>query len=90
MLPNKNLTQEDAKWMVEFYAPKMNNRIDNTTIQHHQKTFNLIKGTNSPVPDCSCHYVSAAKVAQSLYSQYEADIKAIAYPVKTRGRKKNV
>ena len=90
MLPNKDLTQQQAQWIVEFYAPKMNHRIDNTSIQWHQKTFNYIKGTNAPIPSCNCHYVSAAKVAQSLYSQYEADIKAIAYPPKTttRGRKK--
>ena len=89
MLPNTNLSQTDAKWLVEFYAPKMNNRIDNTTIQWHQKAFNLIKGTNAPIPSCNCHFVSAAKVSQSLYSQYETDIKTVAYPPTTRGRKKN-
>jgi len=81
MLPNKDLTQEQAKWLVEFYAPKRTHQINNTTIQYHQKAFNYIKGTNSPVPSCSCQYVSAAKIAQSLYSQHEAEIKEIAYAV---------
>ena len=81
MLPNTNLSQTDAKWLVEFYAPvySQGGRIDVTTIQYHQKAFNLIKGTQAPVPSCNCHWVSAAKVAQSLYSQYEMDIKQVAY-----------
>lgn len=91
MLPNNNLSQEDAKWLLEFYNPTYSTggRIDVTTIQYHQKAFNLIRGTNQPVPSCNCHWVSAAKVAQSLYSQYEEDIKAVATPPKKRGRKKN-
>lgn len=91
MLPNNNLSQEDAKWLLEFYGVKYSNggRIDVTTIQYHQKAFNLIKGTNQPVPNCNCHWVSASKVAQSLYSQYEEDIRAVANPPKTRGRKKS-
>jgi len=90
MLPNTDLTQEQAKWLVEFYAPKMNHRIDRGTIQWHQKAFNLIKGTNQPIPSCNCHWVSASRVAQSLYGQYETEIREIAYPVKkTRTRAKN-
>jgi hypothetical protein len=90
MLPNNNLSQEQAKWLVEFYGTKYSQggRIDVTTIQYHQKAFNYIKGADSPIPSCNCHWISAAKVAQSLYSQYEADIKAVAYPPKKRGRKK--
>ena len=80
MLPNKNLTEGEARWLVEFYAPKMTYQINNTSIQYHQKAFNYIKGTNTPVPSCSCQYVSAAKIAQSLYSQHEAEIRKIAYP----------
>ena len=88
MLPNKNLTQVDAKWLVEFYAPKRTYQINNTSIQYHQKAFNLIKGTNEPVPSCNCHWVSASKIAASLYEQFEADIIAIAYPPVKKTRKK--
>ena len=50
MLPNNNLSQEDAKWLLEFYGPKVSNRgrVDHSTIGHHQKAFNLIKGSNQP------------------------------------------
>ena len=88
MLPNSNLQQEDARWLVEFYAPKMGYRIDNSTIQWHNKAFNLIKGSNDPVPSCNCHWVSASRIAQSLYGQHEAEIKAVAYPVKKTRKKK--
>ena len=89
MLPNTNLSQADAVWLVEEYAPRMTYRVDHSTIRNHQRAFNLIKDSDQPIPSCNCHWVSAAKVAQSLYSQYEAEIREIAYPkVKTRGRKK--
>jgi len=91
MLPNNNLSQGDAQWLIDFYGPKWANggRVDVTTIQYHNKAFNLIRGTQQPIPDCNCHWVSASKVAQSLYSQHEASIREIAYPApKKRGRKK--
>ena len=89
-IPNPNLTEDEAKWLVEFYAPKMNHGINNSTISWHQRAFNSIKGTNQPIPSCSCHWVSASRVAQSLYGQYETEIREIAYPVKkTKTRAKN-
>ena len=77
MIPNKNLTQDDAKWLIEFYKPKMGQQVNQSSIQWHLKAFNLIKGSNEKVPSCSCHWVSGAKMAQSLFSQHEADIQSL-------------
>jgi len=81
MLPNQNLTKEEAKWLIEFYGPKRGNRIDNTSIGWHNKAFNYIRGTQQPIPDCSCQWTAASKIASSLYDQHEAAIKEIAYAV---------
>lgn len=90
MIPNTNITQDDAKWLIDFYKPRMSYQINQSSIQWHLKAFNLIKGANEKVPSCPCHWVSGAKMAQSLFSQYETEIQQLyEQPVKTtRGRKR--
>ena len=71
---NKNLTYDDAKWLIEQYQPKMSFRIDNTSIRMHLKAFNLMKGSNEVVPSCSCQWRSAAQVTQSMFNQYKSEL----------------
>lgn len=78
MLPNTNLSQEDAQWLINEYPKVIGRRVDNGTIQQHLKAFNLIKGASATVPSCSCQWVSASKVSESLFSQHKAEIEKIA------------
>lgn len=77
-LPNNNLSKENAQWLINEYPKWIGKRIDRESIQQHLKTFNLIKGANETIPSCSCHWVGASKVSESLFSQYKAEIEAIA------------
>lgn len=97
-----NITQQDAIWLVENY-----NRIRqfgkvNSWIGDHVRAMSLIKGTQVSVPGCNCEYAAYARMANSMYEQNEAEIKAIAYPpqpvidepttnttTKARGRKRS-
>ena len=88
MLPNKNLTQDQALWLINEYPKFIGRRIDNSSIQQHLKAFNYIKGSNETVPSCSCQWVSASKVSESLFSQYKAEIELIANPPKTTRKSK--
>lgn len=87
MLPE--ISKQDATWLVEFYGPKKGYRVDNTTFQMFLRAYNIMKNTNRQVSCFSCEGRSIAAMAKSMYEQYEEDIKKIAYPPKTRGRKKN-
>lgn len=78
LIPNSNLTKDEAQWLLRDYKPMMNNRIDHSTIKYHLRAFNSIKGTNQSVPSCSCQWVQASKVSQSLFDQYKTEIEAIA------------
>ena len=86
MLPE--ITKEQALWLLNDYAPKRGYRVDNNTFDMFLKAYNLLKGTNKVVQCRSCEMLAIAKIAGSLYGQYEEDIKAIATKT-TRGRKKN-
>jgi len=78
MLPNPNLSPTDASWLLNEYTKFIGKRIDNGTIGQHQRAFNLIRGSNEKVPSCSCQWVAASKVAQSLFDQYKSEIEKIA------------
>jgi len=78
MLPNSNLHKEEAQWLLNEYPKWIGKRIDRGSIQQHLKAFNLIKGSNETIPSCSCQWVSASKVSESLFSQYKAEIEEVA------------
>ena len=85
-----NISLEDAQWLVKHYNPIRNYGRVNDWIDFHVKAINIIKGSNEPKPSCNCMYVATAKLANSMYEQHEATIKAIVEtPVIKRGRKKN-
>jgi hypothetical protein len=77
---NTELTQADAKWILEEVVPKSGWRVDTTTLtwwmQAHNKAFREQVG----IPGCSCEYVQTSKVWQSRINQYQPQIEAIAYP----------
>lgn len=77
-IPNSNLSKGDAQWLINEYPKIIGKRVDNSTIGQHLKAFNLIKGSNETVPSCSCQWVGASKVSESLFSQYKPEIEVIA------------
>ena len=86
---NSNLTQEEAVFLVEEYFPKSGGRIDGNTMDKYfvpARTYMVGKPVGRP--GCGCHYKSFVMMTNSMYSQYEAEIKAIAYPPKTKTRAK--
>jgi len=91
---NPNLTQEQAVWLVEVFASKMNGRIDGKTMDTlFLPAREYIMGRKIEKPGCGCEYKAYAAMSKSMYGQHEAAIKEIAYPPKKvtkRGRKKAV
>ena len=87
---NPNLTQGDAKWLVEEYSPKRGYRIDGGNMDKYWvPARSLMSGKTIERPSCGCHFKAFVQLTNATYSQYEEEIKAIAYPpVKTKGRKK--
>lgn len=88
---NKDLTQAEAKFLVEEYAPRMGGRISGETMgKYFVPARTLMQGKPSETPGCSCMYKSYVMMTNSMYGQYQEEIKAIAYPVikTSRGRKK--
>lgn len=89
---NPNLTQDEAKWLVEEYAPRMGGRISGETMdKYFVKARTLMLGKQAERPGCACMFKSFVAMTNSLYGQHSEEIKAIAYPVvktSARGRKK--
>ena len=87
---NNNLTQEEAKWLVEEYAPRRDGRISGDTIdKYFVPARGLIQGFKSERPGCGCHFKAYVAMTNSMYSQHEQAINDIAYPkIQSRGRKK--
>ena len=80
------INKQEAEWLLNEYAPKRGYRIDNSTISMFLKAYNLMKGGDKKVNCTSCEGKAIAAMANSMFEQYEADIKTIA--TKTKGRKK--
>jgi len=75
-----NITQQEALWLVENYNKIRNFGKVNQWISDHVRAMSLIKGQQVSVPSCNCEYSAYARMANSMYEQNEAEIKAIAYP----------
>jgi hypothetical protein len=93
---NEQLSQADAKWIIEDLVPTVGYRIDHKTLSSWAKGHNLAFKEQVGIPGCSCEYTATMKVWQGRINQYDPQIRAIAYPVveevqvkTTRGRKKN-
>ena len=80
---NNELTQEQAIWLIEEYAPKKDGRLDgNTMDKYFVPARSYMTGKSVGRPGCGCHYKAFASMTNSMYSQYYEDIKAVAYPPK--------
>ena len=92
MIPNKNLTQEEAKWMIENFTPGVQaGRIDGARMdKYFVPVRSMILGKPVSRPGCGCMFKSFADMTKSLFGQHYAEIEAIANPPKTakRGRPK--
>lgn len=82
------ITKDEAKWLLETYAPMRGFRINNGTLGTYLQAYNLMKGTDRKVSCSSCEGRSIAAMANSMFEQYESEIQAIANPPKkTRSKK---
>ena len=78
---NEQLTQEQARYIMEEVIPKAGYRIDRTTLGYWEKAHNYAFLEQVGQPGCSCEMVATYNVWSSRISQYADRIKAIAYPV---------
>jgi hypothetical protein len=91
---NTQLSQADAKWIIEDVFPRAGYRINHDTLGWWMRAHNKAFTEQVGIPGCSCEYIATYNVWSSRLSQYDAQIRAIAYPPVveeklTRGRKKN-
>lgn len=78
MVPNKNLSKEDAKWLLNDFGPLVGGTIFGKNIDKYTKALNLIRGTQLRNPGCACEYKSRGNIASSVFSQYKTAIEEIA------------
>lgn len=84
---NKDLTQQDAIWLLEEYTKKRNGRIDGNTMDNYfVLARSLMIGKQSERPGCACQFKAYVMLTNNMFGQYEEEIKAIAYPPKTTSR----
>jgi hypothetical protein len=77
---NEQLSQVDAKWILEDLFPKAGYRINHDTLSQWAKGHNLAFKEQVGVSGCSCEYIAQYNVWNSRLSQYADKIRAIAYP----------
>lgn len=86
-----NISQEDAQHIIENVIPKFSYRVDHTTLSWYMEAHNKMFEEHVGIPGCGCEYKATHAIWTSRISQYEPQLREIAYPpIKTRGRKKNV
>ena len=77
---NTDLTQEQARWILEDLMPTEGHRIAHTTLSNWAKGHNYAFKEQVGVPGCSCEYVQTFNVWRSRLGQYKSQIEEIAYP----------
>lgn len=89
---NPNLTKIEAEWLLNEYQPKMNGRVDGTTMDtYFLPARKLITGNDVRKPSCGCEFKVFAQITTSMFEQYKPEIETVAnqvVKVSTRGRKK--
>lgn len=81
---NTEITQEQARYIIEEVLSKRGYRIDRTTLGYFERGHNFAFKEQVGQPGCSCEMVATYNVWNSRLSQYEQQIREIAYPpVKT-------
>lgn len=77
---NEQLTQEQARYIIEEVFPKAGYRIDAKTLAWWRDAHNYAFKEQVGIPGCSCEYVATYNVWSSRLSQYAKQIEDIAYP----------
>ena len=76
MLPK--ISKDQAKWLINRFQPIRGGRVDNSTFPMFLKAYNILRDTDRKVSCFSCEGRSIASMANSIFDQYEGEIKAIA------------
>tara|TARA_R110002153_G_scaffold68141_1_gene181065 strand:+ start:313 stop:573 length:261 start_codon:yes stop_codon:yes gene_type:complete len=76
MLPK--ISKGNAEWLIRVFQPIRGGRVDNSTFQLFLKAYNILRDTDRKVGCFSCEGRSIAAMANSIFDQYEGEIKAIA------------
>ena len=90
---NTQLSQADAKYIIENVFPRAGYRINHDTLAWWRDAHNKAFTEQVSIPGCSCEYIATYNVWNSRLHQYAKQIEDIAYPPvveekPTRGRKK--
>ena len=87
---NEQITQEQARYILEEVFPKAGYRIDAKTLAWWRDAHNYAFKEQVGIPGCSCEYIQTFNVWNSRLSQYRSQIEAVAYPPKptTTGKPK--
>ena len=77
---NDQITQEQARYILEEVFTKIGYRIDHKTLSWWAQAHNYAFKEQVSVPGCSCEYVQTYNVWSSRLNQYSDKIREIAYP----------
>jgi len=70
----QNLSREDIDWLLNNYNKIRQYGKVNSWIDDHVRALQLLKG-NWNKPGCNCEYAATARIANSVYEQYELELK---------------
>jgi len=73
----EHLTKEQAEWILNDYAKIRTHSYLNGYINEHVKFQSMIRNKKIERPGCGCEFQSFADVSNSLYEQFEQQIKDI-------------
>ena len=77
---NTELTQAQARYIVEEVFPKAGYIIDHKTLSWWMIAHNYAFKEQVSIPGCGCEYLATYNVWNSRLSQYAKQIEDIAYP----------
>ena len=77
---NTDITQEQARYIIEEVFPKAGYRIDHKTLAWWRDAHNYAFKEQVSIPGCSCEYIATYNVWRSRLGQYAQQIEDIAYP----------
>jgi hypothetical protein len=77
---NTELSQEQARYIIEEVFPKAGYRIDRTTLGWWERAHNYAFLEKVGTPGCSCEFLATYNVWSSRLNQYSDKIREIAYP----------
>jgi len=72
-----HLTREDVDWILNDYAKIRNHSYVNDKMDKHAKLQSLIRNKEIKKPECGCENYAFQAISNSLFEQFEADIKNI-------------